>query len=334
MEFKKYNSIENVERTGFISKIFDEGHDKGEWIQTLKIHGSNYSINVNDESIIPATRKNFLNRHNNQFYWGKNYEPNAREMFLYVKSEFPDLKEMRIVGEVFGGMYYHPDVERDKHAKRFQKEVQYCPHNDFNAFDICVDDHYVSHDLFSKMCKMFEIPTVPELARGTFNDLILNPVEFPDPLYKRYNLPEIEGNIAEGWVMKPVEVRYLKSRDRVMIKGKNSKFKEQNKWTRTPKPSIELDDSANEIKEVLFSYITENRLRNVLSHGIVVNDKTFGKILGEFAQDVLTDFLKDHSLEWGNTSEAQCRVIRKLMNKEAGELIRVHWMDILDQNFF
>ena len=333
MEFKKYNSIESVERTGFISKIFEEGHDKGEWVQTLKIHGSNYSINVNDESITPATRNYFLNRHNNQFYWGKNYEPNAREMFLYVKSEFPDLKEMRIVGEAFGGMYCHPDVERDKHAKRFQKEVQYCPHNDFNAFDIRLDDYYVNHDLFSKMCQMFEIPTVPELARGTFNDLMLNPVEFPDPLYKRYNLPEIEGNIAEGWVMKPVEVRYLKSRDRVMIKGKNSKFKEQNKSERIPKPSIELDDSANEIKGVLFSYITENRLRNVLSHGIIVNDKMFGKVVGLLMQDVILDFLKDHSVEWGEVVETQCRVIRQLANGECVDLVKVHWLNILDGEF-
>ena len=133
--------------------------------------------------------------------------------------------------------------------------------------------------------------------------------------------------------MKPVAPGYLNNSDRVILKGKNIKFKEQNKEEKVRKPSLELDDDANQLKDILFQYINENRLRNVLSHGIIVNDKMFGKILGEFAQDVLTDFLKDHSLEWGNTSEAQCRVIRKLMNKEAGDLIRIHWMNILDGEF-
>ncbi len=331
MEHVKYSSIENSYRTGFINKIIQAGFANIEWVQTLKIHGSSYSYNINDEGIIPATRNYMLNPLNNNFYWGNDYSANVRAMFQWAQKVFSGLKVMTVFGEVFGGMYNHPDVTKDKHAKRYQKEVQYAPHNDFCAFDIRFDGKYVDYTLFHKMCQLFEIPTVPELARGTMNELMPNPVEFPDPLHKRWNLPEIEGNNAEGWVIKPIEVKYLGNGNRVILKGKNPNFKECKE--RTPKPSLELDDITNDMKEKLFSYITENRLHNVVSHGNIYTDKDFGKLLGELAQDAFLDFLKDYADEWSAVDAAQCHVITKLMNKECGVLIKTHWFNIMDGEF-
>ena len=86
-------------------------------------------------------------------------------MWKGLDRSFPRHGYMIVRGEVFGGMYNHPDVERDKHAKRFQKEVQYCPHNDFRAFDICIDGIYLNHYLFEYLCNKYAIPMVPLLAR-------------------------------------------------------------------------------------------------------------------------------------------------------------------------
>ena len=61
------------------------------------------------------------------------------------------------------------------------------------------------------------------------------------------------------------------------------------------------------------TYVTENRLANVVSHiGEVHFPKDFGKVMGLFSKDVLEDFLKEH----GNLYTALEKSEQKLLNKE------------------
>jgi Rnl2 family RNA ligase len=181
----------------------------------------------------------------------------------------------------------------------------------------------------TSLCKQFNFKHVPELARGTFEELIDYPTVFEDTIYKLYNLPKIEDNFAEGWVLKPIIPNFMGCGSRVILKGKNPKLQERG-HKKQSKPSIELSLEANSLKDELFSFITENRLRNVLSHGHVITQKQFGKLLGLLAKDALDDFYKDFKEPFEGLSKVEQHFIKRQMNKKCSEIIRPHFLDIID----
>jgi len=337
MKFKKYSSIENAYRTKTVNYITETGNADGEWVSTLKIHGANYSIWTDGEEVRHAKRSGFIAGESFFGDYNFNYDENARQLRQYFKS-FIDVSTdvVSIHGEIYGGLYDHPDVKRDKSAVRIQKDVQYRPDNDFIVFDIKVDNRVLDHDLVTNLCKKFKIPHVPVLARGSFWDLMKIDTEFIDPLPELLGLPPIEGNYAEGWVLKPVIPKFFGNGERIILKGKNSKMSERSKKIKKPpKPVIELSEEANRLKDELFMYLNENRLRNVLSHGEIeqVTQKDFGRLMGLFAKDAFDDFLKDYQEDWDKLEKKEQVAIKKNMNRVAGDIIRPNFVNIIDNTF-
>jgi len=336
MKFKKYSSIENAYRTKTVNYITETGNADGEWVSTLKIHGANYSFWTDGEDVKFGKRSGFIQ--GESFYGDFNfdYDQNARDMHKYLQDVIP-CDVLSIHGEIYGGLYDHPEVERDKSATRVQKEVQYIPFNDFIVFDIKVDNMLLNHDFVITLCKKFGFDHVPVLARGSFYDLMKMDVKFPDPLGVLKGLPPIEDNMAEGWVLKPVKPKFFGNGERIILKGKNPKLSEKNggKHGKPPKPIIELSEDANRLKDDLFMYLNENRLRNVLSHGEIeqITQKDFGRLLGLFSKDAFTDFLKDNQEDWDNLEKKEQVVIKKNMNRVAGDVIRPNFVNIIDRTF-
>lgn len=334
MKFKKYSSIENHKRTKTINYIIETGNAVGEWVQTLKIHGANYSLWCNDEDVNRGKRSGFIEE---QSFYGDfhfNYNQNIKDMFDYLKSNNPTIEELTVYGEIYGGLYNHPDIKKVKGAVKVQKEVQYRPDNDFIVFDIKIDGMFVGYDIELLLCAKFGFPHVPELARGTFDALIKNSVEFPDPLHKRFGLPDIEDNDAEGWVLKPVKPLFFGNGDRIIIKGKHPKLSEKNA-KKESKPIHIMSDKGNDLKDELLSFITENRLKNVLSHGEIedINTKSFGKLLGLFCMDIFGSFSKDNGVDYENLPKKEQKMIKKTMHREAGNVIRPNFVNIIDNTF-
>jgi len=79
------------------------------------------------------------------------------------------------------------------------------------------------------------------------------------------------------------------------------------------------------------SYISENRLRNVLSKIGQVTQKDFGKILGALAVDVIEDYKKDFNAPELEGKEE--KLVNKLLNGEAATLIRKNFVNIIDGEF-
>lgn len=337
MIFKKYNSIETINRKKTLNYIIETGNCDGEWVSTLKIHGANYSIFTDGENVKHGKRSGFIEGESFYGDYNFNYDENARSMHEWLNRGMDKVDILSIHGEIYGGLYNHPDVDRDKSAIRVQKEVQYIPHNDFIVFDIKVDNILLDHDYTVRLCETFGFNHVPVLARGKFHDLIKMDVVFDDPLGELMGFPKLEDNKAEGWVLKPVIPKFFGNGERIILKGKNSVFSENSgaKMRKPIKPVIELSELGNNLKEELLLYLNDNRLRNVLSHGDIekVTQKDFGRLLGFFAKDAFTSFLKDHKPAWDTLENKEQVVIKKNLNRFAGDVIRPKFRDIIDGEF-
>jgi len=331
MKFTKYNSIENHTRTKIIDSIEQYGFNAEEWVLTLKVHGANYSYHADKNCVKKASRRGFIKDGEN-FYGDFNFD--FSENVAKMRSDL-NCDVLIVYGEIFGGHYNHKDVEPVKNAVRVQKGVSYCPFNSFVVFDIKIDGKYIEYDKVKEYCQKYGFHHVPELGRGKFEDLITYPTVFQDPLYKYFNLPAIEDNEAEGWVLKPVVPRFFPNGKRVIIKGKNPKFAEKSKRKKTKINQDPLSNDAQFILEELMSYLTENRLRNVLSHGDIPNitSKDFGKIVGLLSKDAFDDFMKDYEDKFNALDKKEQSKVKKMMNKGAGNVVRANFINIIDGMF-
>ncbi len=340
MKFVKYPSIENLTRIETINAVIDQGFSGGEWCATNKIHGANFSFWHDSIELRAAKRSGILAVGGGGLYCSHvvyaKYSENIREMYQYFKTQFT-FDSMVVYGELFGGLYTHPEVEKVKQATKIQKGVSYCPHNDFYMFDIAfyVDNtllFYLSKKAVYFNGKKFGIPAAKIMHLGTFDEMIsLNPI-FEDPMYKFYNLPKIENNWSEGWVISPVDTKFFNGGSRVILKNKNPSFAERvaKKERKLPEElGVEVVDLLNQG----FTYITENRLKNVLSHGHNIGQKDFGKLLSLLAVDAFEAFSKDCGEELAVLSNKNKKLVNKALNGEMARLIRPHFQNILDGNF-
>lgn len=352
MDFKKYNSIENVHRTKTIQQIFEYGYDKVEWVVSEKCHGSNFAFYMNSEGVRAAKRTSFLGIGQRFFNWEYVMEMYSQHLkLLYdmcdslVRGTLEDANAGEVTGEIevilycelFGGVYNHPDVERDPTAQRVQREVHYAPWNDVYCFDLKVNGRYLHYDLFSELMEATGFHYAKSLYRGGLDECLKYPNDFQTKIPEMLNLPSIEDNIAEGVVIKPVDTLYFPNGERVILKNKNEKFKEKHDKQKNrkdkPKPDLSMNEAETELYEEGLRYINENRLRNVLSHIGPVNDKMFGKVMGLFHKDVLEDWRKDNEDTLNELDKKRVRVIEKRIQQEVAEMIREYFLNIIDGVF-
>lgn len=338
MFFKKFNSIENAYRPLTIDHIRALGLANVEWCATVKVHGSNFSFWLTDTEFRVGKRTCLIGNEN---FCGSHavvakYEKSARSLYKGLKLLY-DFDTLGIYGEIFGGKYDHPDVPRVKEATVVQKEVQYCPHNDFYLFAVAM---YKDNNLV-RMANKDEIEAFGQLDgfiyskimhRGALDELLaLNPV-FEDPIHKIFNLPSIENNMAEGWVIEPVDPYWFSNGERVVLKHKNPAFMEKKERAKkTPKEP--LTEEELELYNELLSYSNEARLKNVLSHVGEVNQKEFGKLLGLFSSDIHEDFMKDFRDRFCALAPANQKRINKIANADFAAFIRTYFQNIIDGTF-
>jgi len=336
MGFRKYPSIENSYRDETIKEIKKFGYDLGTWVVTNKVHGANFSFWCNGEDVICAKRKSFLEPDDN-FYGYQSILASYKDRVLKVTKDIQrDLNDNIIVvlyGEIFGGSYPHPDVVvKTKMGVKVQKGVYYCPLNDFYLFDITFNGRFMTHDAVERIGKDYGFIYAEALFKGTFEECLnFNPV-FEDPLYKVYGFPKIEGNMSEGVVIKPVVPAYFPNGARCILKKKNPDFAE--KTRKKKKVRKDIPEHLKEKIENISVYVTENRLKNVLSHGDEIGQKEFGKLMKLFVNDILEEYEKDNgSIYSGIEDRKEKKVINKALNKMCSDLIRPNFQNIVDGNF-
>ena len=333
MNFKKFSSIENSYRTKEIERIQTD-FPREEFVVQEKVHGSNFSMWTDGTAVKCAKRSGFIKENESFFNYEvilDKYEAKIIELFHIIRNDFQVISELGIYGEIYGGRYPHPDVPKLS-ISSVQKGVAYSPDVEFIAFDIKLDGKYVDFNLFTQLCESGNIPYLPALLKGSLEECLDYPNDYQSTIPTRHELPAIEDNIVEGNVIRPINVLYHGNGNRVLLKNKNDKFKEKEKSKKEPKIPVEVPEHVKELLGKGLEYITENRLRNVLSKVGTVNNKQFGMLMGLFSKDVVEDFSKEEEAV-GQLDNKDRKMLTKEINKECGNLIRSNFLNILDGNF-
>ena len=340
MRFLKYPSIENSSRIKAINQIQQQGFSDGTWCATNKIHGSNYSFRYDGDRLKCGNRAELLVGDGSNFYGSNNvyyaHTKRIANLYNYLKRKC-EFREMALYGELFGGNYPHKDVEKVTNVKKIQSGVFYCPHNDFFLFDIVLFDDkkvvkFFDTDEVETLGTKFNFLSIDILYHGTLEQMLaLNPI-FKDETYKFFKLPEIENNMSEGFVLRPMKTSFLHDGSRVILKHKNPKFKEK-AAKKERKLQKSLPPEAQDLLEEWVRYVTENRLHNVISHEYEFGQKDFGKLINLVYLDVYNSFVKDNKEAIDSMEKSMFKKVSKQVNQEVANLIRLHWQNIVDKNF-
>jgi len=338
MKFTQYTSIENSYRQKEIDSILYYGKSIGEWAVSEKIHGANMSMWFDGTEFRVAKKTGFISPNGSFFGFddidAEEYRQKIEKLFKICQDAQEGTEMITVYGEWCGGSYPHPDVPAVPSAKCVQKKHYYSPDNQFIVFDLKINGNFRNVDEYEGWCKKAGLYVTQSIFRGSFEDCINCQNEYPSKIYKMFDLPEIDNNICEGNVIKPVTPNYLPCGSRVILKNKNDKHKEKCK-SREPKAKVEI--VFNELQQKLFeemlSLINKNRLRNVLSHIGQIDDKGFGKLQGLFVKDAIEDFLKDFADDVAKLTKDEWKCVVKRIQVEASVLVRQNFLAIIDGNF-
>lgn len=331
MEFKKYNSIENSYQDDFINSIIEQGFGNLEYIVQEKVHGANISFITDGQNIFSAKRTEPILDSEN-FYNSKlvlsNYKDKIFNLYQTALKDF-STKTVTIFGELFGGGYPHPDVSKDETATLVQRGIYYCSQNEFYAFDILIDnDKYLDIETANAYFEKFGFIYAKTLFKGTLKDCLAYSNSFKTTVPLELGLPELEGNLCEGVVIRPTQPLFLRNGSRVLIKNKNEKWAENNNYinktilNKLLHEGEELSEEAIYLCEEIYKFITQNRLDNLISKiGEINTEKDLGKVLGLYNKDILTDFLKNFEDKYNALEKHEGKSVNKFLNKHAAQLI-------------
>lgn len=344
MEFKKYNSIVNTYNHRFLDCVYITVPSGETWVALEKIHGANYSFLVDPNQIKVAKRTSIISREENFFGHEliiDKYSNQIREIYNIVLEEYPDLEYVQVFGEIFGGIYDHPDVSKNKDIRHVQLGVYYTPEVDYMVFDIKV---YLKHaQVYSNDTLLFyesfyldwnkckDIVTrsgmrhPPVIAVDKLENLLKLDIEqITSRVPEMYDLPEIENNIIEGIVMKPVHNNYyLRDKSRCILKYKTKRFQEvtanKNKYKKHNNDRLEYQCMLRDISR----YITVNRLNNVYSKLGPDSDK--GTLCKELIADAIQEYTSNLGEELENFfSKNEIKKMRTNLSKHTFMLISKH----------
>ena len=324
--FKKYTSIENTYRDEFIDRIKGHGYWNDEFIVQEKAHGANLSYwTKNGEDFFAAKRTDRIASdekfYNHDLILNK-IKTKLKNIWSDLKNEFNNLDQLTIYGEVIGGDYPHAEVEVDKRALMVQKGIYYSPKNHFYAFDILVNTkEYLDVDIANYHFKKQKLLYAKTIFRGNISECLDFPNDFNSMIPVEFNLPFLTPNIVEGVIIKPIKSSHFNNGIRVILKNKNEKWSENKKYHKSIKLEDELSDKVIKLQEAILTYVTENRLNNVLSKIGEVSQKDFGRVLGMFNKDVVEDFFKDYHKITDELEKKELKLVTKSFARSATELV-------------
>jgi len=330
MQFVKYNSVQNSYQLKFMDRIIREEKTSGTWVVTEKIHGANFSFWYDGKKFRMAKRTGWIADDEN-FYGierSKHYlTERVRELYSRFKNKNKNIDYIAVFGEVYGGTYPHPEVAAFPNAKKVQKGVYYCPHNDFMVYDIKVDGQFLDFIDMQMYCEQVGLKFIRAEFVGKFKECLEYKNDFLSGIYKEYDLPSIDDNICEGIVIRPNKAQFVFTHSRVMLKSKNERFKEKAS-EKKPKVKVELIGKVKDIADGMFSMATKNRYDAVVSKIGEVKISDFGKLQGLIMKDIHEEVLKDIDManDYLGLEKVERKLIQKIVGREVANIIRKELM--------
>lgn len=345
MNFVKYSSLTNHYEGNMINAVILNGVAKDDvlWCAREKLHGCNFSFMYDGIRIQYAKRTDIVHE-GEQFYACESvvaaHLPRIKKLWELLQLNIGD--ELQLYGELAGN--------------GVQKDVDY-GEKDFYAFDLRVNGKYQPDNVMSSVCRAADIKVCPLLGVGTFGVLKNIPITFEsvlnlansrmmvgtgvsqyanfETIYHVNEAGDDATNIAEGYVLKPVFPVYLERYDRVAIKCKTTKFTEKkNKEANRFHAPVTLSAADQEQFDTFACYITENRVKNVLSKldTSSLTAKDFGRVMGLTLKDAFEEIAREHEAEFITFFENPT-LAKKSFTQAATNLIRENWGSILSGTF-
>ncbi len=281
------------------------------WVVTEKIHGANFVLLCDGETVRPAKRKQLLDDEED-FFGHKavvaRLEGPVKELWAALSAETPGLVQLAVHGELFGGGYPHPDVPPVEGVQPVQTGVWYAPGIEFCAFDVALwapERRYLDFDRAMALVAAAGMMAAEPLLIGRRDEAMSFPIEFTTTLPARLGLPPLkEPNLAEGVVIKPERelalvdargqaVRPILKR-KIAIFAEDERFHGAERWARVPSNQLEA------LKQHVSWLINEPRLAAARSKiGPVRPGDRAAR--AELAERVIEDIEAQLDEDWGET---------------------------------
>ncbi|MEY9858619.1 Rnl2 family RNA ligase [Catenulispora sp. GAS73] len=217
-----------------------------EWVATEKVHGAHFALLCDASGVRPAKRRELLGEDELDAFFGvSRIWPTVAvaaarcAALLRAGAGLAEDTVVTLYGELAGGRYPHPDVAEVDGAQPVQTGVWYAPGLFWLLFDaqVTIGDPgepgerrwWVAEREVRAAASEAGLLSVPVLARGALKQLQDLPVAFPSRVPALFGLPEVEDNLAEGYVLKPA-VEWEEGAERPMLKVKQKAFAEDDRF--------------------------------------------------------------------------------------------------------
>lgn len=262
LDFKRYDSINNV----LPEHARQYCRDKSLWYVMEKIHGANYQFVTNGVIVKPCSRNRILEVDDLTFFEHtkvfKRYEEKVIELYNYlVKQDY--LKNgqiLRLYGEL-AGIYS---------TGRVQDNADYGD-LDFYLFDMYLNEKRWTIDNIYTRGELFDFKMVPLIGKYTFNEAI--------KLNNKFDTLIDSSCTCEGLILRNC--------------GTNVTFKFKNDLFREVKSIDKLNKIIDKKIPKYVQYVTDNRVRAVISKEGEFNRKRFTEYVTLISMDIQKDMKED-----------------------------------------
>ncbi len=309
--------------------------NKVKWVVTEKVHGANFSLVYEDRKLLFAKRKDYLSWDADFFGFQQvvnEIEDRVLQLFEAFSLELKAEKHI-IYGELFGGKYPHPDVPVDPDVEAIQTGIYYAPSVHFCAFDLAIENdgkkEYVDYDKAVTYFDKYGILYAKPLLIGKVNEVQNFNIRINSSIPVQLGLPELDQNLIEGVVIKPLNHSHLNLSSRPVVKLKNPEFDEEKKfheseaWSFKKKVASKSEELTFILEEIA-TYINENRLQSAVSKTGKIdlgNETRMQEIQEEILNDTWIDFNENNNGLLSELEPEQQEWLRKRMHAQIRKLL-------------
>lgn len=283
-----------------------------EWVATEKVHGAHFAVVCDGSGVQPAKRRELLGEDDLDAFFGvsriwSTLSVAAARCAAALRAGTD--AEVTLYGELAGGHYPHSEVNAADCAQPVQTGVWYAPDLFWLLFDarLTVGDRrwWVAEPELRKVAEAAGLTFVPVLARGPLARLRELPAAFPSKVPALFGLPEIEDNLAEGYVLKPA-VEWDESTDgeRPMLKVKQKAFAEDERFAGA-RPYIAPPEGAAGVPAWLV--VQAAALLTPTRAAAAVSKLGPGTEVGVVAAEIARDAVEEISEELGGLDDTHLR---------------------------